>query len=831
MYDARLAKIEEAIRKLFGKFPKNSEADAQEGHVHGPAAKASAYNSAAISHTTSGTFQVITLDSEYYDSHGMHSTSSNTSRLTCVLPGTYIAIGSFNWAAAAGGRRMGEIRLNGSTSSYGRHEIGSVADATALPTHICITPPLELITGDYLELFGFQSSGGALNIQANANFSPVFSMFRVPAVGGGGSTGGGGTDHVELTLAADLASILGISASQELSLDTQAANVIFAGPTTGADADPTFRAMVAADLPASVVETTDANYVDLTDGGGTNLHVHAIPGHDLLSVAHEDTSSLAVTLGALVYGAVGPIWGRLTGNVTTTKKFLAQTGDGAASAAPAWDTIADGDVPATHSGSSHHTIASLGASADNILGLGASQVLTVDSQAANLVLAGPTSGGSTTPTFRSLVSADLPATVVETGDADYTDLTDGGATTLHSHSGGSGHTIREDGTGLTARTGLNFVDTDVAAAVDDLAGDETEIRLNLYAALAGRSGGQTLIGGTADGNALTLKGNSADTTDPVVLASPLKIAASPNNIIVDSGGTTRLTISTIATFTSTIAVAPAASTGNLVNVVIDDVGGITGNRIFYRANVGSTNNGCLIEANNRTVTIFDGGPTATLDPVTARTGVKMLGMSFTPSVGGGIAGTVVDELLAFRGKPGLSLFTGTVTALYGLDLPAPAITGGTPVITTARGINIGNYGASQIATSVAIDIAAQSGSTTVNMGIRNAASTIFTPSTVQTLVAGTAILANATLVMINSTGNVTLTSTPTIADGQDGQILVVLNVDTADTITLQDQGTLASSNLRLVGTGVALAPRESVMLVYSSTVGDWVQVSASGNVT
>src|SRR3990167_2803983 len=136
MYDARLAKIEEAIRKLFGKFPKNSEADAQEGHVHGPAAKASAYNSAAISHTTSGTFQVITLDSEYYDSHGMHSTSSNTSRLTCVLPGTYIAIGSFNWAAAAGGRRMGEIRLNGSTSSYGRHEIGSVADATALPTHI-----------------------------------------------------------------------------------------------------------------------------------------------------------------------------------------------------------------------------------------------------------------------------------------------------------------------------------------------------------------------------------------------------------------------------------------------------------------------------------------------------------------------------------------------------------------------------------------------------------------------------------------------------------------------------------------------------------------------
>lgn len=65
--------------------------------------------------------------------------------------------------------------------------------------------------------------------------------------------------------------------------------------------------------------------------------------------------SLLTTLGDLPYGGAAGAWSRLAGNVTTTRKFLRQTGDGAASAAPAWDTIADADVPATHSGSAHHS--------------------------------------------------------------------------------------------------------------------------------------------------------------------------------------------------------------------------------------------------------------------------------------------------------------------------------------------------------------------------------------------------------------------------------------------------------------------------------------------
>ena len=56
--------------------------------------------------------------------------------------------------------------------------------------------------------------------------------------------------HDAVTLAASADVLLGLS-TQELSLDTQVANRVLAGPTTGADAAPTFRSLVFADVPSS----------------------------------------------------------------------------------------------------------------------------------------------------------------------------------------------------------------------------------------------------------------------------------------------------------------------------------------------------------------------------------------------------------------------------------------------------------------------------------------------------------------------------------------------------------------------------------------------------
>lgn len=61
---------------------------------------------------------------------------------------------------------------------------------------------------------------------------------------------------------------------------------------------------------------------------------------------HTDTTATAVTLGMLPYGNVTPKWTGLPGNITTTRKFLRQTGTGAVSAVPVWDTLVAGDIPA-----------------------------------------------------------------------------------------------------------------------------------------------------------------------------------------------------------------------------------------------------------------------------------------------------------------------------------------------------------------------------------------------------------------------------------------------------------------------------------------------------
>jgi hypothetical protein len=67
--------------------------------------------------------------------------------------------------------------------------------------------------------------------------------------------------HDPVTIDADAAAILDLT-DQEIGLDTQTANYVFAGPATGAADEPTFRALVAADLPA--IDAADVTYTPTT---------------------------------------------------------------------------------------------------------------------------------------------------------------------------------------------------------------------------------------------------------------------------------------------------------------------------------------------------------------------------------------------------------------------------------------------------------------------------------------------------------------------------------------------------------------------------------------
>jgi len=118
-------------------------------------------------------------------------------------------------------------------------------------------------------------------LTAERVFTPGTGLSAVDGGAGGAYTLNG---HLAVTLDADADTLLSLT-TQTLGLDTQTANRVFAGPTTGGAAVPTFRALVAADIPS------------------------AIGAHALLDGSvNSDTTVSSVTRGDLIIGNSTPAW-------------------------------------------------------------------------------------------------------------------------------------------------------------------------------------------------------------------------------------------------------------------------------------------------------------------------------------------------------------------------------------------------------------------------------------------------------------------------------------------------------------------------------------------
>lgn len=179
-------------------------------------------------------------------------------------------------------------------------------------------------------------------------------------------------------------------------------------------------------------------------------------------------------------------------------------------------------------------------------------------------------------------------------------------------------------------------------------------------------------------------------------------------------------------------------------------------------------------------------------------------------------------------------FTGTPTFASGFTLSAgqaafPAGTAAAPPIVIGSEQN-GIYASSQSLNITAngtqrAAFAATFQSMLNSARWQNSGQTTEFPLSAQSITAvGNAITATAkTVAALTADGVYTLTSAPTIAAGNDGQILWIVNVGT-NAITIQDQGTLPASNLRLAAATIAIAARQSLPLMYSTTIGDWIQI-------
>jgi len=129
--------------------------------------------------------------------------------------------------------------------------------------------------------------------------------------------------------------------------------------------------------------TGTANEIIAANGSkitaGTNITISG----GIISATDVGFANPMTTLGDIIYGGASGSAVRLAGNTSTAKKFLIQTGNGTISAAPSWGTISGSDV-------------------------------SFGNQNANTIFAGPASGTAAAPTFRALVSADIPNNAANT---------------------------------------------------------------------------------------------------------------------------------------------------------------------------------------------------------------------------------------------------------------------------------------------------------------------------------------------------------------------------------------------------------------------------------
>lgn len=113
-----------------------------------------AVSNSTTQNVNTSTNTVLTADTELYDLDTMHSTVTNTSRITIATAGKYRLNGLVGWDSDATGRREVYLLVNGSTA-----HVVSVAAAVQAGCQT-FEKILDLAATDYVEVRVWQNSGG-----------------------------------------------------------------------------------------------------------------------------------------------------------------------------------------------------------------------------------------------------------------------------------------------------------------------------------------------------------------------------------------------------------------------------------------------------------------------------------------------------------------------------------------------------------------------------------------------------------------------------------------------------------------------------------------------
>lgn len=124
------------------------------------AAGVRAFASAAQS-IVNGTETALTFDTESFDTGSFHDNTTDNHRLT-LTAGKWLVVGQVSFSGNATGVRQLRIRRDGSVVWAAKSEPG----ISAVPNRMQATAVITSSTSFYVELLGYQTSGGALDTVA-----------------------------------------------------------------------------------------------------------------------------------------------------------------------------------------------------------------------------------------------------------------------------------------------------------------------------------------------------------------------------------------------------------------------------------------------------------------------------------------------------------------------------------------------------------------------------------------------------------------------------------------------------------------------------------------
>lgn len=114
----------------------------------------------------SGVLTALTLNLEVIDTDidgvGGHDNVTNNSRWTCRYPGVHLLGGGYGAAASSAGSRVVQYLVNG--IPVDACDVVSFSNSASIAARVCARAKLVTLgINDYVEIAGFQDSGGALN--------------------------------------------------------------------------------------------------------------------------------------------------------------------------------------------------------------------------------------------------------------------------------------------------------------------------------------------------------------------------------------------------------------------------------------------------------------------------------------------------------------------------------------------------------------------------------------------------------------------------------------------------------------------------------------------